>query len=84
MAKVTLIVVENRDYIPLEYAKFLTKLAWTRDVYSVCFWHEERRKPVWKMREEMITVALGDKDCTHILSVDTDVIPPDEFLKTLV
>lgn len=79
--KVILLVVENREMILTEYARFLFGLAWNRKVESAIFYRGQR-KPIWFMRRALIQRALKT-DCTHILFVDTDVIPEDDFIDKL-
>lgn len=81
--KVVLLVVENRDSIPIEYAKFLAKTAWDRSVARIQFW-QGKRAPVWFMRRKMMKNALDDKEITHVLSIDTDVIPDKGYLEGLL
>ena len=76
--KITLLVVENRDFIPTEYCKLLSFLAWKRKVYEIRFWHTEGRRAIWHMRREMIKKALVESKFTHLLFIDTDVIPKDD------
>ena len=72
--KILLLVVENRDEIKTEYCKFLTHVAWNRLVSGITFW-SGGRPPVWYMRQQMLRKALENKETTHVLFVDTDVIP---------
>lgn len=81
--KVLLLIVENRDYILTEYAKWLVDMAWDKKVGGIKFW-EGNRKPIWYMRKELIRWALKNTDCTHLLFVDTDAIPPEGFLERLL
>jgi hypothetical protein len=78
--KILLLVVENRDYLPTEYAKWM--LHAFSQLYGVHFW-EGKRKPIWFMRQQMLKRALETK-CTHVLFVDTDVIPQEGFLEKLL
>lgn len=75
--KVILLVVENRDDIRTDYARLLVSIAWTKMVYGFHFWDGGRRA-IWHMRQEMIKAVLTEeryKGATHILFLDTDVIP---------
>ena len=81
-AKIALAVVENRDYINTEYCKMLTSLAWNRMV-NINFWHERTRRSIFYMRREMIKKAL-ESDITHLLFIDTDVIPAPGFIDKLL
>ena len=74
--KIVLLVVESRPKIWTEYVKWLVKQE------NILFW-EEDKAPIWYMRRKLIEQALKG-DYTHILFVDTDVIPPDGFIKKLV
>lgn len=83
--KVALIVIENRPFIATEYAKLLTKIAWNRMVYWIKFWDGEKQRPIWFMRQSLIEQILEETDCTHILFIDSDVIPTDDdFIQRLV
>lgn len=81
-----LLVVENRDDLPVEYAKFLVDLAWEKRC-NIMFWRGPRRTIWWTRRRMIQNFLEGEdwKDYTHVLFVDTDVIPkiPD-FLERLV
>jgi len=81
--KIALLVIENRETVKKEYAKFLVKMAWERKVEEIRFWYETK-PPIWYMRREMIKDVLKETDCTHILFVDTDVIPKEGFLEKLI
>jgi len=81
--KIALLVVENRDTVLLDYAKTLLKFAITNKIYLFKFW-EGKRKPIWFMRREMIRQAMENPGITHVLFIDTDVIPPDDFLEKLL
>lgn len=85
-AKVMLCVVENRFEIPVEYAKLLTELAWTHKV-NILFWRGQRRT-IWWTRQRMIDNFLKEeqwKEYTHLLFLDTDVIPKDpDWLERLI
>ena len=81
--KVNLLVVENREYILTEYAKMIVTMAAEKMVDRISFWHEPVRRSVWYTRKKMIEKAL-ETDCTHVLFLDTDVIPQDkDFLARL-
>lgn len=80
---VTLLVVENRDMILLEYCKFILQQMLEGRIDDLMFWHEGTRRQVWYMRREMIEQALKT-DCTHVLFVDTDVIPPVNTVERLL
>jgi len=80
--KIVLCVVENRETILIEYAKWLVKMALSNKIYGILF-KEGKRKAIWSERRRLIDRALKS-DCTHVLFVDTDVIPPDDFLEKLV
>lgn len=76
---ILLLVVENRESVALEYSKLLVDLAWNRIVNTV-FWRGPFRA-VWWTRRTMIEYFLNSpdfKDYTHVLFLDTDVIPEDE------
>ena len=86
MNKVLLLVVEWRDDIRTQYAKCLVGLAWNRVVQGIKF-YEGQRKAIWKTRQLMIEDVLQNenfKDFTHILFLDTDVIPQPDFLEKLL
>lgn len=78
--KIVLLVVENRDTVLMEYFKYVLQLQ--SKLYGIIFW-EGKRKPIWFMRRELIKRALS-KDCTHVLFLDTDVIPQSNFLERLL
>ena len=83
--KVALIVLENRPFIPTDYTKFLTRVAWKRMVTWIRFWGEMKQVPIWKMRQSLIRDILAETDCTHVLWIDSDVIPNgDDFLGRLL
>lgn len=80
--KIQLLICENRDYILFEYAKTLLDISWNRQVSGMQCWHEHTRRSIWYMRREMIKQALKT-DCTHVLFLDTDVLPPPDFISKL-
>lgn len=83
-AKVLLLVVENREKIYLEFAKFLLQMVYWPDI-GIKFWDRPGgRVPVWKMRQEMIEQALEKVDFEYILFLDTDVIPTAGFLDKMI
>ena len=82
--KIALLIVENREQILLKYAQFLLKLAFSNKVFLFQFCHLPKRKAIWYMRREMIKETLKNKEVTHILQIDTDVIPPNDFLERLI
>ena len=80
--KIILLVVENRDFILTEYAKWLTIMMASNKLYAI-FFADGKRKAVWFERRRLIEKALKT-DCTHILFVDSDVFPEDGFLEKLL
>lgn len=84
--KVMLMVVENRPEISLEYSKMLVELAWQKKC-NILFWRGQRQA-IWWTRKRMIENFLSTeqwKDYTHILFLDTDVIPKDpDWLERLI
>jgi len=83
---IMLFVVENREFIPTEYSKLLVDLAWERKVNTL-FWRGPFRA-VWWTRKRMIEhfLSLKQFECyTHVLFLDTDVIPVDpDFVEKLL
>ena len=73
---IVLLVVESRPKIWTEYVKWLVKQK------NILFW-EEDKAPIWYMRRKLIERAL-ETDCSHVLFVDTDVVPPKDFIKKLL
>lgn len=82
MKKVCLLVVEDRDYILQEYMWQVIELM-SRGKVARVFRYKGNHKPIWHIRDELIKKAL-ETDCTHILFIDTDVLIPDNFVKTLL
>jgi GT2 family glycosyltransferase len=66
----------------IEYFKWVLGQFGAGNLYSVFFWGG-KRKPIWYMRNELIKKAMAVKDCTHILFIDTDVIPQDGFMEKM-
>jgi hypothetical protein len=81
--KVLLLVVENRQEILLHYARLLLELYQSKRVAGIQFVENPQRKAIWYHRREMLKEALKT-DCTHILSIDTDVIPSMEAIDALL
>lgn len=81
--KPILLVVENREKIFIEYAKWFMHAFALKELGAIFFWGG-KRKPIWYMRRELIKKALSVKECTHILFVDTDVIPSPGFVDKLL
>ena len=80
--KVALIIIENREDIKTEYAKFVSIVAWKRLVNGI-FWWDGGRRPVWYMRQKMIEKVLK-LEFDKILFIDSDVIPQEGFLDKLL
>lgn len=79
-----MLIVENRDYILTQYAKFLLHLFAQNKIAVFQFWNHPQRKPIWYTRRKMIEEALAKPEITHVLFVDTDVVPPLDFLDRLI
>ncbi len=79
--KILLLVIENRDYILTEYTKWITGIAWDKEVEGILYWNS-KRKPIWYMRQKMIEQFL-QSEATHALFVDTDTVLPQGAIKKL-
>lgn len=80
--KINLLIVENREYVLFEYAQWMLRVL-SQSIHKITF-YEGIRRPVWFMRRQMIKDALKENAITHILFVDTDVIPPPDFIEKML
>lgn len=76
--RICLLVVESRDYLLKEYVRWIMR----NKFYRVLFWTSDKA-PIWYLRQNLIRTALTT-GCTHVLFIDTDVIPPENFIKELL
>ena len=78
-----LLVVENREFVLTEYLRWVSKVCLNREIGGIYFW-DGKLRPIWWMRHEMIKWALKNTNCEHILFVDSDTIPPENAIETLL
>lgn len=82
--KVALLIVENRETILFQYMKYVIFLLTQGKVKIVHYSHLLQRKQIWYMRQQMIKRALAETDCTHVLFIDTDVVPQNDIVEKLL
>ncbi len=81
--QIALLVVENRRRFHEDYVRWLTIQLMSRKIHGVKFF-DGKALTIWATRRQMINEVLEKhKDLTHVLFVDTDVIPPDGFIDKL-